>query len=118
MKIANTLTAYVPTKAVGQPQAVPDSVTLSTHAKSLFDAARDKRAFVEILFDRVHPDSWSGSLADIFDARSRAFAELLEVSDTELRALVGEKLALLKLAIVQLREKENSINSEREQRFE
>jgi hypothetical protein len=91
---------------------------LSGHIKSLLTVAQDKPAIVEIIFDGIHPGSWSGSLADIFEIRSKAFAELLHHSDPEVRKFAKTKLAVLEQRIIKEREREAAQHNEREQRFE
>jgi hypothetical protein len=93
-------------------------VVLSEHIKSILGAAKDKLTIVEIIFKDVWPSGWSGSLADILEARSKAFAELVEYPNPEVRTLARAKLAILEKSIRKEREREAEEHNEREQRFE
>ena len=57
---------------------------------SMLDNAPDKRLFLRDLWDRVHPRSWSGSLAHILIERKAQVMKLAEHPDTQVRAWVSE----------------------------
>jgi hypothetical protein len=58
---------------------------------SMLDSAPDKRVFLgDDLWDRVHPRSWSGSLAYIFVRRKEQLMKLAVHPDREVRAWANE----------------------------
>jgi hypothetical protein len=118
LKVAKAMHAYSSNDSSDGSDEHPKSMGLSGHIKSLLTVAQDKPAIVEIIFDGIHPGSWSGSLADIFEIRSKAFAELLHHSDPEVRKFAKTKLAVLEQRIIKEREREAAQHNEREQRFE
>jgi hypothetical protein len=96
----------------------PKQITLSEHAKALLDVAKNKLGIVETIFKNTWPGSYSGSLAEILEIRSKAFAELLEYSSSDVRELANTKLVLIEESIRRNREQEAEKNSRGEQRFE
>ena len=117
-KVSKSVRAY---SAVGTNDVVdetPKQMIISKHVMSLLELAQNKLAIVEIIFKNAFPGGWSGSLADILEVRSKAFAELLRHYDTEVQALVRIKLADFAQNIRAEREREALRNNEREQRFE
>jgi hypothetical protein len=117
-KVAKAVHSYCTSDPKDEPDENPRRTALGEHIKALLRAATDKLAIVEIIFEDIHPSSWSGSLADIFEVRSEAFAELLEYPDYDVQAFVKTKLPLLKQQIRVQRDSEASEHNEREQRFE
>lgn len=117
-KVARAVCSYSSKDSNDPLDDHPKHMFLSEHAKSLLEVADDKLAMVEIIFEHVQPNSWSGSRADIFEVRSKAFAELLEYPDPEVRDLVTKKLSTLEERIRLERESEAAEHNEREQRFE
>jgi hypothetical protein len=117
-KVAKSLHAYSADGPTDLSDDNPKHTVLSNHVKSLLEVAQDKLAMVEIIFENAHPGGWSGSLADILEVRSKAFAELLKHSNPEMQGLVRTKLTLLEQQIHIEREREAARNNEREQRFE
>ena len=85
---------------------------------SLLDAAENKVAIVETIFSRSFPSGWAGSLADILEVRSEAFADLLNHVSPEVREIARTKLSLLNRSIRENREREAEEYNRREQRFE
>lgn len=114
-KAVNAFLARAPNTAQGDNA---QSIYLSEHIKEFFHAAADKLAMVEIIYDDIRPNCWSGSLAVILEKRSKAFAELLEFSAPEVQVFVRKKLTLLEHRIRMEREYDAARNSDREQRFE
>ncbi|MDW1317920.1 hypothetical protein AB9B33_25035, partial [Klebsiella pneumoniae] len=70
------------------------------------------------LLIRTFPSGWSGSLADILEVRSEAFAVLLNHVSPEVREMAKTKLSLLNRSIRENREREAEEYNRREQRFE
>ena len=70
------------------------------------------------IFSRSFPSGWSGSLADILEVRSEAFADLLNHVSPEVREIARTKLSLLNRSIRENREREAEEYNRREQRFE
>lgn len=118
LKVAKALHAYSADDPNDTIEDHPKHVVLSKHIKSILDVADDKLAIVEIILEDMQPGSWSGSLADILETRSKAFAELLEYPDSEVQTLVKTKLDILDKNILSQREYEAARENEREQRFE
>ena len=56
----------------------------------MLENAPDKRLFLGDLWDRVHPRSWSGSLAHILTERKAQVMKLAEHSDAQVRAWASE----------------------------
>lgn len=72
-----------------------DDKELSPLFLSLLDRAPDKRLFLGDLWDRLHPGSWGGSLADILIGRKAHVLKLAEHVDEQVRAWVVENLPQL-----------------------
>lgn len=62
---------------------------------ALLDRAPDKRLFLGDIWNRVHPRSWTGSLADILIGRKALIMKLAEHFDEQVRAWTIESLATL-----------------------
>ena len=118
LKAAKAMRAYSSNDSNDESDEHPKNMTLSEHIKSFLAIAQDKAAIVEIIFDGIHPGSWSGSLAAIFEVRSKAFAELLDHSNPQVRTVAKSKLAILEQWIHAQREREAAEHSRSEQRFE
>jgi hypothetical protein len=87
-------------------------------AIELLEASPEPLAVLESLAERITPSSWTGSLANIMQARSRAISTLSkhERPDiAEAAKLVGEKMIQW---VERQKEREQREDSEREQRFE
>jgi len=54
--------------------------------------APNKKEFLGDFWMRLHPHSWSGSLADILYKRKRQLLTLYEFADADVRAWVEEML--------------------------
>lgn len=117
-KISGAVSAYSPLDKESLPLDNPKKVILSHHIRSILDAAENKAAIVETIFSRTFPDGWSGSLADILEVRSEAFADLLNHVSPEVREMAKIKLPLLNRSIQENREREAEEYNRREQRFE
>jgi len=117
-KVAGAVSTYTPLEKESQTLDNPKKVALSTHITSLLDAAEDKVAIVETIFSRTFPSGWSGSLADILEVRSKAFAELLTQDSPEVQKIAKAKLSLLDRSIRENRDRESDEYNQREQRFE
>lgn len=117
-KVAEAVHAYCTSGPNDASDENPKRMVLSEHIKSLLKAATDKLAIVETIFKGIRPGSWSGSLADIFEIRSKAFAELLDYPDSDVQVFVRTKLSQLEQRIRRERESEAAEHNEREQRFE
>jgi hypothetical protein len=81
---------------------------------SMLDNAPDKRLFLGDLWDRVHPHSWSGSLAAILTERKAQVMKLAEHPDAQIRAWASEVPAELDRWI----ESDRGREREREESFE
>ncbi|MCH4810431.1 hypothetical protein [Vreelandella neptunia] len=117
-KVAGAVSAYTSLDKESQTLENPKKVTLSKHIRSLLDAAEDKVAIVETIFSKSFPGGWSGSLADILEVRSKAFAELLNQDLPEVKKIAKAKLSLLDRSIRENRGRESDEHNQREQRFE
>ena len=119
MKVAGAVSCYSSSGKKEIPLDNPKDVSLSDHIKVFLEAAEKKVDIVEIIFKGMWPRSgWSGSLADILETRSEAFAELLEHPSYEVRECARLKLSLIEKSIRKNRERESKLDNWREQRFE
>lgn len=118
MKIAAAVSSYSSADKEKTPLDNPKQVTLSDHIKVLLEAAEKPIDIVEIIFKGTWPGGWSGSLADILEVRSRAFAGLLEHPSHEVREFARLKLTLIEKSVRKNRAQEAEENSWRERRFE
>ena len=117
-KIAAAVSSYSSSDKEKNPFDTPKQVKLSDHIKALLKVAEKPIDIVETIFKGTWPGGWSGSLANILEVRSRAFAELLEHPSHEVREFARHKLALIEKSVRKNREQEAEENSRREQRFE
>lgn len=117
-KVVKVVPIYSGLEAGACPFDNPKHVILSAHVKALLDAANDKLSVIETIFLRTRPSSWSDSLAEILEVRSKAFSELLEHPTPEVREFAKTKLGLIEQSVRINREREAEENSRREQRFE
>lgn len=117
-KVANAVHVYSEVDSADSSLEGSKRIALSEHIKCLMEAADDKLAFVEIIFKDAWPNSWSGSLSIILEARSKAFAELLDHPSPDVRSLAKIKLGLLQQRVHMEREREAADDNAREQRFE
>lgn len=118
LKVAKTVDSYSDSDVENSFVSNSTEVALSEHIKALLDVAEDKLKIIEIVFSRTHPDSWSGSLAGILEARLKGFAELLKYPIPEVQDLVKNKMKDLKEIIQEEKKREMKRNNDREQRFE
>ena len=98
-KVAKSVRTYLANVSNDVLDENPKRMALSTHIKALFEATQDKLAMVEVIFKNACPRSWSGSLADIFEVRAKAFAELLEYPDPKILTLVKNKISIFEQMI-------------------
>lgn len=87
---------------------------VSTLFLEILGHARDKRAFLGDIWSRLHPRSWSGSLADILVRRRAAITTLGDNVGGEVRQWVTDMLPELERWI----ERESKRDREGEQSFE
>ncbi|MFM0742276.1 hypothetical protein PQQ51_34090, partial [Paraburkholderia xenovorans] len=117
-KVAKMIDVYSTNSRENVSDHNPKSMVLSEHAKSLLKEADDKLYIVQTFYEDIWPSNWSGSLADIIDARSKALAELLNYPDPAVKAVVRTETDLLEQKIRREREREAAEHNRREQRFE
>jgi hypothetical protein len=117
-KVAGAVSAYTTLDRESQLLDNPKKVALSGHITSLLNAAEDSVAIVETIFSRSFPSSWSDSLANILEVRSKAFAELLNHDSSKVQDIAKDKLSLLNRRVREEKEREAEENNQREQRFE
>ncbi|MBU3950398.1 MAG: hypothetical protein KJ826_19540 [Proteobacteria bacterium] len=119
MKVAGAVSCYSSNDKEKNPLDNPKNVNLSGHIKAFLEAVERPVDIVEIIFGGTWPRSgWSGSLADILETRSKAFAELLEHPSHEVCECARLKLSLIEKSIRKNREQEAKLDNRREQRFE
>lgn len=87
-------------------------------AKDLLMSAPDRKALLEIMIRRFHPNGWSGSLAEILECRLPLLEELSRSDDTEIAQVSSEAIAPFKKSIEQQREWEAQHDRARDERFE
>ncbi|MBF0638162.1 hypothetical protein [Pseudomonas protegens] len=116
--IASALTVYLPVADNLQNIDTPKGFLISEHALALLASAASKVDIIEVFFEKISPDSWTNSLADILELRAKAFSALLDFPMAEVRVAVEEKNILAGKLIEAQREKEASRDLNREQRFE
>lgn len=73
---------------------------------------------IETIFLRTWPSAWSGSLAEILEVRSKAFAELLDHDSLEVRETAKVKLVKIENSAREKRKEEAEESNRYEQRFE
>ena len=117
-QVANLLDIYTPIEEPLFPTVDKRPVELSGHIKAFFYTAKNKDKIVEIMYDKIRPNSWSDSLADVLESRAKAFSELSNHASIEIQKLIEEKLALVNRWIQKEREREAQEHNQREQRFE
>jgi hypothetical protein len=117
-KIASLVSSYSSVEKQKNLLDNPKQVALTSHIKALLEIADNKNDIVETIFAGTWPDGWAGSLAEILEVRSKAFAELLNHHSPEVRELAKAKLTSLEEMIRKKREQEAEEYGRREQRFE
>lgn len=93
-------------------------LTLDEAAIELLEASPEPLAVLESFAERITPSSWTGSLANIMQARSNAISMLSKHERTDIAEaakVVGEKMIQW---VERQKEREQREDSEREQRFE
>lgn len=91
-----------------------EGMDLAPHFLSLLKQSPDKKQFLGNLKDRLHPRSWSGSLADILTLRKAAFMKLAAHVDADVYAYVEGLLPELDRWI----ERQRGFDRSREESFE
>jgi hypothetical protein len=118
-KVSAAVSSYTAVDKENKPFDNPKQVMLSDHITALLEVAENKIDIVEKIFAGAWPHSgWTGSLAEILEVRSKAFADLLNHHSGEVREFAKIKLTLIEKSIRKNREKEAEENNRREQRFE
>lgn len=91
---------------------------ISSVTKALLALAPDKKKVLEILVDRFHPRSWSGSLAAIMRQRLKHLDELNQNADQELELLIDETKVQLSKSIENIEQREQKRERSDNARFE
>jgi hypothetical protein len=118
LKVARAVHIYSSSDPNDAPESAVTPKVLSLHIKAILEAATDKLAIIQYIFENFNPLMWSESLADIFKVRRNAIAELLGHPDIEVQTMVKCKLSLVDRKIAAQREKEVTEHHRREQSFE
>lgn len=116
--VVNSISAYRPLPKEPTPHEEPTKVILTEHALALLDAAENKLAIAEWIYNEINSSSYIGSRADMIETRSKAFAVLTEHSLLMVREFAISKMVMLEQIIQKSREQEAAENNQREQRFE
>ena len=117
-KVATAVSLYCSADKETEPMDNPKQVILSDHIKSLLEVAESKVDMIETIFLRTWPSAWSGSLAEILEVRSKAFAELLDHDSLEVRETAKVKLVKIENSAREKRKEEAEESNRYEQRFE
>ena len=117
-KVATAVSSYSSTDKETEPMDNPKQVILSDHIKSLLEVAESKVDMIETIFLRTWPSGCSGSLAEILEVRSKAFAELLDHDSLEVREIAKVKLVKIENSAREKRKEEAEKSNRYEQRFE
>lgn len=116
--VAKSVSVFLPKDKSLQHQDTSNGVVLSEHIKSLLNVADNKSELLETVFRKTYPSSWSGSLANIFEIKSKALEEFLEYPSIEVQEIAKSKLFELKQRINEIRRQEAEDSKRSEQRFE
>jgi hypothetical protein len=116
--VANSISAYRPYLQEPAAYENPTKVILTEHAFGLLDAADNKLAIAEWIYEDISPPSYQGSRADMVEVRSKAFAALTEHNVLEIREFAASKMVVLEQTIRRSREQEAAEYNQLEQRFE
>nr|WP_252980293.1 hypothetical protein [Delftia acidovorans] len=115
---AAVVSPYVELDSVESSDDCPKIMVLSDHIMAILEAAADKLAIVDVIFQGISPSSWSGSRASIIEVRANAFEELVKYPDVIVQSQVKLKLPIIRKKIDYEREREADEQNMREQRFE
>lgn len=118
IKVANVICPYETLEDGSTPLENPRKVKISDHMLAILEAALDKVQVIDIIFERVSPNSWSGSRADIIEVRAQAISALANHPRVDVKARVVQKLKELDRYIQIQRKIEAEEHNRREQRFE
>jgi len=100
--------------------SVSDSggTVLQKNAVKFLEAAPDPSVVLESFADLTSPTSWSGSLANIWQARADAFGELIHHQRADISKAARDIHESLMLMIERQRDREQQEDRKGEQRFE
>ena len=93
-------------------------IELSDQARALLDASSDASDILTHFARSIRPSGWSGSLANIIARRRRPFELLLNHEREDVRTTAARLVPQISDAEGQERERENTEDQERDQRFE
>ncbi|MGE4876532.1 hypothetical protein [Yersinia enterocolitica] len=93
-------------------------LTLHEAAIELLEASPEPLAVLESFAERITPSSWTGSLANIMQARSRVISMLIGHERTDISEPAKVVCKKMSQWVERQKEREQQEDSEREQRFE
>lgn len=94
------------------------ALTLHEAAIELLEASPEPLAVLESFAERISPTSWTGSLANIMQARSRAISTLSKHKRPDIAEAAKAVCEKMSQWVERQKEREQREDSEREQRFE
>lgn len=94
------------------------ALTLHETALELLEASPEPLAVLESFAERITPSSWTGSLANIMQARSRILSSLIKHERTDIAEAAKVVCEKMIQWVERQKEREQREDSEREQRFE
>ncbi|WP_345830262.1 hypothetical protein AAGR22_03310 [Erwinia sp. HDF1-3R] len=94
------------------------ALTIHETALKLLEASPEPLAVLESFAERITPSSWTGSLANIMQARSRTLNTLIKHERTDIAEATKVVCEKMIQWVERQKEREQREDSEREQRFE
>lgn len=94
------------------------ALTIHETALKLLEASPEPLAVLESFAERITPSSWTGSLANIMQARSRTLSTLIKHERTDIAEATKVVCEKMMQWVERQKEREQREDSEREQRFE
>ncbi|MGQ5981735.1 hypothetical protein ACUNHK_20525 [Serratia sp. IR-2025] len=94
------------------------ALTIHETALKLLEASPEPLAVLESFAERITPSSWTGSLANIMQARSRTLSTLIKHERTDIAEATKVVCEKMMQWVECQKEREQREDSEREQRFE
>ena len=94
------------------------ALTIHETALKLLEASPEPLAVLESFAERITPSSWTGSLANIMQARSRTLNTLIKYERTDIAEATKVVCEKMIQWVERQKEREQREDSEREQRFE